>query len=119
MTRLIPTLALMGVASCSQQPSQIRVQNLTGFDFSNVTVMTNALGSVRSAIVKPHPFGTIKRAMVVFTRDRPVLFVPRALRPERTVLAAPGTEALSPDVISRVGISGSITFFLCSAKCDL
>ena len=48
MTRLIPILALMLLAGCSQQPSQIRVQNLTGLDFSNVTVMTNKFGSVKA-----------------------------------------------------------------------
>lgn len=47
MTRFVPILALL-LAGCSQEPSQIRVQNLTGLDFSNVTVMTNTFGSVKA-----------------------------------------------------------------------
>src|SRR5205823_2874693 len=46
--RIVPVLALMLLAGCSQQPSHIRVQNLTGLDFSNVTVMTNTFGSVKA-----------------------------------------------------------------------
>ena len=48
MTRLVPILVVMLLAGCSQQPSQIRVQNLTGLDFSSVTVMTNSFGSVKA-----------------------------------------------------------------------
>ena len=48
MTRFIPILALMLLVGCSRQPSQIRVRNLTGRDFSNVTVMTNSFGPVKA-----------------------------------------------------------------------
>src|SRR5215207_7338618 len=48
MTRTVVAIALMGLAGCSQQPSQIRVQNDTGLHFSDVTVGTNTFGSVNA-----------------------------------------------------------------------
>ena|ERR1700712_5187373 len=42
---LVLCCALVG---CSRSPSNIRVQNLTGHDFSEVIVMTNSFGAVRA-----------------------------------------------------------------------
>jgi hypothetical protein len=70
MTRFIPFLALMLLAGCLQQPSRIRVQNLTGLDFSSVTVMTNSFGSVKAgALTEYQSAPAVFEDVSVYTRQ--------------------------------------------------
>jgi len=51
MIRLLPVVLCITFIECSKTPSQIRVQNLTGHDFTSVAVNTNRFGALKTGAI--------------------------------------------------------------------
>ena len=73
MTRLLPLLICLVLASCSkspQTPSRIRIQNLTGHDLAKVAVNTNSFGAVKAgATSEYHLIPVMFQSASIYTRE--------------------------------------------------